>query len=224
MFNHSNALTYSGLISGAGGLTQTGAGILTLSNSNTYNGGTSISAGAISLNNAIALQNSTVTVGVNNGLLFNSNSGAIPTFYLGGLAGSGNITLADGSYAIALSTGGNGASTVYSGVLSGVGSLIKTGSGILVLSGSNTYSGGTTISAGTLQVGNASALVPQPVRSRLTAACSICMATTSVSVPCRGAARSTTSRAPPPIHLASETTTPPALFPGPSGIHPARSC
>ncbi len=67
------------------------------------------------------LQNSTVTVSTNNGLLFNTNSGAIATFNVGGLAGSGNISLADGSYALTLSAGGNGAGTTYSGALSGVG-------------------------------------------------------------------------------------------------------
>ena len=98
------------------------------------------------------MQNSTVTVSTNNGLLFNTNSGAITTFNVGGLAGSGNISLADGSYPVTLSAGGNGAGTTYSGALSGSGGLTKTGSGTLVLCGSNTYTGGTTIAAGTLKL------------------------------------------------------------------------
>jgi fibronectin-binding autotransporter adhesin len=44
--------------------------------------------------------------------------------------------------------------TEVSGVISGVGQLIKTGSGTLMLTGTATYSGGTLISAGTLQIGN----------------------------------------------------------------------
>ncbi len=134
-----------------------GGGILTLAGSNSYAGGTTISAGSISLNNANALQNSTVTVSSNNSLLFNSNSGAIATFNVGGLAGDGNISLADGSHAVTLSAGGNGAGTTYSGVLSGSGGVTKTASGTLVLSGSNTYGGATTVGAGTLQVGNGGA-------------------------------------------------------------------
>ena len=40
----------------------------------------------------------------------------------------------------------------YGGLISGSGSLVKTGSGLLALTAANTYSGATTISAGTLQV------------------------------------------------------------------------
>ena len=152
VFNRSDSPTFGGVISGSGGLTQAGTGILTLAGSNTYSGGTTIWAGAISLNNANAAQDSTVTVGANSDLLFNTNSGAIATFNVGGLAGSGNFSLADGSHALVLSAGGNGAGTTYSGGLSGAGSLAKTGSGILDLCGSNTYTGTTTVAGGGLEL------------------------------------------------------------------------
>ena len=48
--------------------------------------------------------------------------------------------------------------SIYSGIISGLGSLTKIGEGALTLSGVSSYSGGTTINAGTLITGNASAL------------------------------------------------------------------
>ena len=51
----------------------------------------------------------------------------------------------------------NAAATVANAV-SGVGSLTQAGTGILTLSGSNTYGGGTTIDAGTLKLGTSASL------------------------------------------------------------------
>jgi autotransporter-associated beta strand protein len=45
-------------------------------------------------------------------------------------------------------------SVIFSGIVSGSGSLGQAGTGSLTLTGANTYSGGTTISRGTLQLGN----------------------------------------------------------------------
>ena len=78
----------------------------------------------------------------------------------GSLAGTGNFALVNTNAtpaAVALTAGSNNASTTYSGIISGTGSLTKTGTGALVLSSTDTYSGATTITAGTLQVGNATA-------------------------------------------------------------------
>ena len=48
--------------------------------------------------------------------------------------------------------GQNNANTGYSGVLSGSGSLIKSGTGTLTLTAANTFSGGTTVTGGLLQI------------------------------------------------------------------------
>ena len=45
-------------------------------------------------------------------------------------------------------------SSSYGGVISGTGSVTKSGEGIQTLSGANNYTGGTTLNAGTLQLGN----------------------------------------------------------------------
>jgi autotransporter-associated beta strand protein len=132
---------------------KTGAGVLTLSGANTFNGFTRLdSGGGIVLANANALQNSTLTLNGGGSVVF-SNGAA---FTVGGLAasssGSGfNLALTNtAGSAVALSVGGNNQSTTYAGVMSGGGSLVKAGSGTLTLTGANTYSGGTTVNGGAL--------------------------------------------------------------------------
>ncbi|WP_235915751.1 autotransporter-associated beta strand repeat-containing protein [Brucella anthropi] len=138
--------TYSGVMSGTGGLTKTGDGTLTLSGTNTYSGGTSLNAGTL-----IVSSDS------------NLGTGAL-TFDGGALGLGGDLTLA-----ATLNAGGGtidvatGASHSFSGKLSGTGKLTKTGAGTLTLSGANTYSGGTDINAGTLAVGGMSALGTGPL-------------------------------------------------------------
>lgn len=68
----------------------------------------------------------------------------------GSITGAGSIVLG----ADTLSVGALGASTEFSGVISGTGGLVKLGTGTLTLSGTNAYTGGTSVSAGTLQLGN----------------------------------------------------------------------
>lgn len=64
----------------------------------------------------------------------------------------GNVTFAPIVGANANLTFDQSANGVYNGVISGDGSLTKTGSGTLVLTGNNTYTGVTTITGGMLQV------------------------------------------------------------------------
>jgi autotransporter-associated beta strand protein len=67
----------------------------------------------------------------------------------GSIAGAGNYILPGKT----LTVGSNNLSTEVSGVIVGAGgSLVKTGSGTLTLSGTNTYTGTTTVNAGSLLV------------------------------------------------------------------------
>jgi T5SS/PEP-CTERM-associated repeat protein/autotransporter-associated beta strand protein len=141
-----NTGTLAGVVSGPGGLTKVGSGILALNAANTYTGPTAINAGTLQTGIANALSTATA-VTVASGATFNLNSF---NQSIGSLAGAGSVTLGSAT----LATGNDNTSTTFSGAISGSGGLTKIGSGIFVLTGSNTYSGPTTISAGTLTLGN----------------------------------------------------------------------
>ena len=153
----SAAVTLSSLNAGNFLLTKTGSGELVLAGASAYTGGTTISAGTLGLGNTNSLQNSTVSVNSAGGLNF---AGGITSFNVGGLAGSGTFALTDtGGSSVNLSAGGNGQGTTFSGNLSGSsGSLSKTGSGELVLSGTNSYGGVTAVSQGILEATTTAAL------------------------------------------------------------------
>ena len=143
-------------------LTKLGAGTLTLQTANIHKGGTTLGGGTLDLSNQNAVLNSTVAMAGGNLVFDSSVSGN--AFTLGGLAASSSgpgydIALANNAEtpaAVALSVGYNNTGTTYAGVLSGPGSLTKTGSGTLALTAANNYTGGTTVSSGTLWVTNTS--------------------------------------------------------------------
>jgi fibronectin-binding autotransporter adhesin len=141
--------TFGGIIIGTTGsaLRKVGCGTLTLSGSNSCD--TILSGGTIQFGNATALQQSVVTA--DGGAL---TCGPFSNVVLGGLKGSGNLSLDS----VRLDVGFLGQSTAYDGVLSGTMSLSKVGAGTLTLNGQNTFSGDTTITGGTLMLGAANAL------------------------------------------------------------------
>ena len=133
------------------GLVKAGAGVLQLDSSNSYTGATNVSAGTLALNNANAVASSDLTPGST--VTFAAAVGG--AFTIGGLSGVGNLNLADtASNPVALSVGNNTTAVVYTGNLTGSGSLVKIGTGTQVMAGANTYAGTTNVSAGVLQVGN----------------------------------------------------------------------
>ncbi len=148
--------SFSGSITGTGGLTKTGTGTLTLTGtSNTYSGTTTVSTGkikagavnALSSSSAVSLAN---TAGV--ALDLNNFDNAIGSLSGGGATG-GNVILGSGT----LTEGGDNSSTSYDGVISGTGGLTKVGSGTFILTGTNLFTGATTVNAGTLQLSGAGA-------------------------------------------------------------------
>ena len=147
----SNApLTLAGGLSGTGSFTKSGSGTLYLTaDGSSFSGAATVTGGAIQVSNSTALAGSTVTISTADGLTFNGITAAT----IGGLAGNSNGVLQNLSAAgVALTAGGNGQNTTYSGVLGGSGSLIKTGSGTLTLTNTNNFSGALTVNNGTLEV------------------------------------------------------------------------
>ncbi|AWH88259.1 autotransporter-associated beta strand repeat-containing protein [Limnobaculum parvum] len=126
-------------------LTKAGAGTLELSKANSYTGATLINGGTLLAGNTNIIANSSQLT-VAGGATFDLNNF---DQQVNNLNGGGNVVLGEAS----LSTNHSVEST-FSGVISGAGSLNKSGDGTLRLTGDNSYVGGTTISNGTLQLGN----------------------------------------------------------------------
>ncbi len=169
-------------LSGSGSLVKTGTGELTLSGGNDYSGGTTITGGTLTADHADSLGSGDIdnsgVLKVGEGDLENTLSGSGSLVKTGTgeltLSGdntySGGTTISDGTliadHADSLGSGdidNSGVLKVGEGelknTLSGSGSLVKTGTGELTLSGDNkTYSGDTTIADGTLIAANVNAL------------------------------------------------------------------
>ena len=139
----SNYLVSKGVISGSGSFTKTGSSLLVLQASNTFTGDTRLVAGSLQIS-AGALQNSTLNMASGDaGTLAVSADST-----LGGLSGSRNVSASGHTVSI----GNNNQSTTYSGILSSA-AVTKIGTGVLTLTGGNSYTGLTTVAAGTLQLG-----------------------------------------------------------------------
>ena len=94
-FDHSNAVTYAGVISGSGTVTEAGLGALTLTGANTYTGGTNINAGSISISKVSALGTGNITL--NGGALFVTATTTIPDDVIFGVGGTSTVSAASGT-------------------------------------------------------------------------------------------------------------------------------
>lgn len=133
------------LTSPGGSLVKSGIGTLTLSGDNTYTGGTVVTGGVLAIGASERLPNSgslTVQGGTFDLGASNETVGAV-TLVGGSIKGTG--TLVGSSYTVSEGT--------ISATLGGSSGLTKTGTGIVRIDGSQTYTGTTTISGGTLMLG-----------------------------------------------------------------------
>ena len=138
-----NSGNFAGIIEGNESLIQMGAGALTLTGANSYSGGTSISGGILHIQNDGNLGASGTTLTLDGG-----------TLQTGG-------TVVSSRHVVITSTNGtldlDGNNATLSGNISGTGGLIVAssgGSGILSLTGVNSYQGGTSVSGVTLNIQN----------------------------------------------------------------------
>ncbi|NCW85753.1 MAG: hypothetical protein EBV69_06465, partial [Oxalobacteraceae bacterium] len=131
-------------------LTKLGNGTLTLSGNNTFSGTTTVNGGTLSIASDANLgttpgTSTTSHLVLNGGTLAYTGSGALNAnrgISLGINGGTINVTSA-------LSYGG-----IFANASGATGSLNKSGTGILTLSGANTYSGRTDVYQGTLVIKN----------------------------------------------------------------------
>ncbi|ECD7482801.1 autotransporter outer membrane beta-barrel domain-containing protein [Salmonella enterica subsp. enterica] len=175
--------TFDNAISGSGQVVKSGDETLTLSGTNSYTGGTTISGGSLVATNVEALGTGDVTdnavLELNTGGDFANNIGGTGSVVKSGdktltLSGTnsytGGTTINDGTLvATSVDALGSGdvtdnatlelnTSGTFDNVISGSGQVVKSGDDALTLSGANSYTGGTTISGGTLVASNVEAL------------------------------------------------------------------
>ncbi|MCL2075861.1 MAG: autotransporter-associated beta strand repeat-containing protein [Betaproteobacteria bacterium] len=125
-FNQASNGSYTGVMSGTGQLAKGGAGTLTLAGDNSYSGDTVIQDGSLTVTGYLG------------------HTGGSIGAYSGNIIHNGtNLTFNQGS----------GSQQTLSGVISGSGSLTKSGDGILILTGVNDY-GSTTVNGGALSIGS----------------------------------------------------------------------
>ncbi|PJI47493.1 MAG: hypothetical protein CTR55_18935 [Pseudomonas sp.] len=144
--NFSGSTTLASALAGTGALSKSGGGTLAL-------GSTANEAGMLG---AISVKGGTLQIGSDDNL-----SSGVLTLDGGTLSNNGASFTVDNAVVLG-SAGGSlaisGGTATLSGVVSGGGALSKTGSGTVILSGSNTYTGATMVAAGVLTVSGGNAI------------------------------------------------------------------
>lgn len=163
--------SFWGNISGTGGLTKTGAGLLDLRAANSYSGTTAVTGGMLRVAPGASIANSSSISISNGGMLGLSAANALSANAAVSLTGAGsqlgisanqqigsltgtadtNIVFDDG---LTLTTGTSNTSSVFAGNIgsNGKGNIVKIGSGGLTLTGINGYTGTTSLQSGSLIV------------------------------------------------------------------------
>jgi autotransporter-associated beta strand protein len=158
-FGGSGNMQINSVVSGTGSVTKTGAGRLTINNTQTFTGALAINEGTVKMSGGkLFATNTNVSIDANAVWLLDGSSQTVNS-----LTGLGSVSEESATAATDILTVGNsGASFTFAGTLAGGNAtvagkraiaLTKTGAGTMTLTGDNTNTGTTTISAGVLQVG-----------------------------------------------------------------------
>jgi fibronectin-binding autotransporter adhesin len=143
VFDRSDDYDFLGSFSGSGALDKYGAGVLTFMGDYSFEGITNIFAGAVRIGGVIDPQTE-FDLGNGATLDITGNDQTIA-----GLEGEGDATVQLGPQTLTVDQEGD---TDFAGTISGTGAIVKSGSGVLNLTGNSTYTGPTEINGGTLAV------------------------------------------------------------------------
>jgi autotransporter-associated beta strand protein len=173
-FDVNGLAVINSIISGAGGITETGSGTTLLTGANTFTGQVTLTSGTLAVTSvgntgtANALGDGTNAIVFNGGELLYAGPGGTANME----STNDNFTITSGAtayigvnapYTTAATSAtpyGEGSSsivsqpilTLYGAATSSTGALTKLGGGTLILSGANLYSGKTTVEEGTLEL------------------------------------------------------------------------
>ncbi|HEU0116975.1 MAG TPA: autotransporter-associated beta strand repeat-containing protein, partial [Thermomicrobiales bacterium] len=141
--------TFTGTLSGSGGLTKAGSGTLTLAGAIGYTGPTVIAGGSLraGIPNLFGPGATLSLGGGGSSIDFGGFSQSLEA-----LTGTGTLAMGGGT----LTIGSGGSSSEFDGVITGSGAVVKNGGGTFVMTGANTYGGGTFVNGGALQGNTAS--------------------------------------------------------------------
>ncbi len=164
----STVATITGTVSGAGSLTKSGAGDLDISsdNSATFSGPVTINGGILRLQNGNAIAGSVLNYNNAGGTL--AFGPAVTAATVRSINGNQNIVLTnDAAGAVALSFGSDNTAWNYTGSFSGLGSIVKQGTGLLTLSGTSNIGGSVTLQTfgGNIEIPTGASLTASSLQS-----------------------------------------------------------
>jgi outer membrane autotransporter protein len=144
VYDRSGDYTLAGDFSGSGTLVKNGDGTLAFDGAYDFAGTTTVAGGSLRFTEGFA-EGAEIDLAGGGSLDLSGQDNTVAE--LAGSSTESTIDIDDGSLTVE-----QGSDSVFAGIISGSGGLMKTGDGNLNLTGTNTYSGPTSVTGGTLSV------------------------------------------------------------------------